>query len=776
MNISRRLNPHFVKLYSEKLNQNTVMTVPAKDLLFKKNRFDVLIKYVVVEAIDKGFFNSFYDKMFKDQVSVMTSGKFIEGDGNKNCYEDYVSSLKQLLCSMKKVGFDSKNSIIPVNSDLECLDGAHRIAVAAYLNLDVEVVIVDELTVNYSSQRFLKDGFDRKYLDYIALKAIQLNPKFHVVNIHSVVDVKEFDEFLIQEKIDVYYRKSIDVSRLAYSWVLRASYMNEAWIGNSYNRYGGARATSNVNKYIGKYDLDVLIIKFESIDEALKFKAKVREIYGCGNQSIHISDETDESLSLGQIFLNSNTTHFIKKSKLLDKTYLHRLEEELVRFKMWVTMNGFNLDDFIIDGSTCLGLYGQRETIDIDYIKYDGELSLPCSGFDDHFKYLKYHKISSDELVCNPDNYFYYDGIKVLSLSALRRFKSNRGEYPKDRIDLELIKRISEKNFSLLLRDLRIFFIPFLNMKVFNVSVKKFKVKLKAFLKQILNSDGVTYKILIKIKKLMKQIIGKASTSTHDIRKRDYSYEGEVNYYGVKLFSPKNTSIVKRFLRDGHYEKEEVDSLKKIFMNFPTGGTFLDVGANIGMISFALVGQLKNIRCFCFEPGPTQFKYLEKNIKENKMEHLVSAYNFALSNKTGEANFSIHKNEDVSGDGFVDTGRAGETLTIQVKTIKLDEWWKESNRPKIDVMKVDVEGAELMVFEGGKEFLENEKPLILFEVHNKNLEGYPYSYNDIFNFLQLIGYKILNLNFTSVSMNQRIKLNDNQNYGLNFIAVNDEKN
>ncbi|MBK6526928.1 MAG: FkbM family methyltransferase [Crocinitomicaceae bacterium] len=93
--------------------------------------------------------------------------------------------------------------------------------------------------------------------------------------------------------------------------------------------------------------------------------------------------------------------------------------------------------------------------------------------------------------------------------------------------------------------------------------------------------------------------------------------------------------------------------------------------------------------------------------------------------------FLIHNTQDASGDGFLDTGRAGKSKKIKVKTQKLDDWWRLNANPKIDFIKCDTEGAELFVLRGADDLVRHCKPFILLEIFHTNLQKYPYSALDI---------------------------------------------
>jgi len=108
----------------------------------------------------------------------------------------------------------------------------------------------------------------------------------------------------------------------------------------------------------------------------------------------------------------------------------------------------------------------------------------------------------------------------------------------------------------------------------------------------------------------------------------------------------------------------------------------------------------------------------------------------------GRQKFFTNTDCDQAKDGLVDTGRGEKKEPIEVTVTTLDKWWFDNGKPKIDVLKIDTEGSELLVLEGAKKILEEVKPVIYFEMEPSNLKVYPYSSLDIINFMQREGYNI----------------------------------
>jgi hypothetical protein len=86
------------------------------------------------------------------------------------------------------------------------------------------------------------------------------------------------------------------------------------------------------------------------------------------------------------------------------------------------------ISDFVIDGSTILSIYGIRESNDIDYLSrklLPKELS--TKGLDSHDNQIEYHGKTKEELIYDPQNFFFFMGLKFISLRQVLKMKRIRG-------------------------------------------------------------------------------------------------------------------------------------------------------------------------------------------------------------------------------------------------------------------------------------------------------------------------------------------------------------
>lgn len=136
----------------------------------------------------------------------------------------------------------------------------------------------------------------------------------------------------------------------------------------------------------------------------------------------------------------------------------------------------------------------------------------------------------------------------------------------------------------------------------------------------------------------------------------------------------------------------------------------VDIGANIGyytLLSSKIVGS--NGKVYAFEPDPLNYKVLTENIKLNELTNVVFEQK-AVSDKNGQIELYLNKS-DIGAHTIYKSKKAGKSVTVE--SITLDEYFKGREYP-IDIVKMDVEGAEMAVLLGMKTILEKNRNIKIF--------------------------------------------------------------
>lgn len=168
------------------------------------------------------------------------------------------------------------------------------------------------------------------------------------------------------------------------------------------------------------------------------------------------------------------------------------------------------------------------------------------------------------------------------------------------------------------------------------------------------------------------------------------------------------------------------------------GSNCIDVGCHKGEILDIMLRTAPSGRHYAFEPIPVLYENLVKKYAHRN----VQVYRLALSNQTGKTSFNyVVSNPAYSGLIKRTYDRPNEKdEKIQVDTAKLDAIIPPALH--IDLIKIDVEGGELQVLEGGKETISRCRPVIIFEHGLGASEFYGSSPEKIFSLLENAGLRI----------------------------------
>jgi FkbM family methyltransferase len=171
----------------------------------------------------------------------------------------------------------------------------------------------------------------------------------------------------------------------------------------------------------------------------------------------------------------------------------------------------------------------------------------------------------------------------------------------------------------------------------------------------------------------------------------------------------------------GTYEPELAEAVREFVK---PGMTVYDVGANIGYVSMLLAHAARpDGRVFAFEALPANIERIRANIGLNGLEDRIHLIPQAVADKSGELTFHVHESVGM-GKVAGSAGRPGEQYQaeIQVQTVSLDEFVYQQGNPAPHVVKIDIEGGEVLALPGMKRILNEHHPLLLLELHGPESE------------------------------------------------------
>jgi FkbM family methyltransferase len=183
------------------------------------------------------------------------------------------------------------------------------------------------------------------------------------------------------------------------------------------------------------------------------------------------------------------------------------------------------------------------------------------------------------------------------------------------------------------------------------------------------------------------------------------------------------------------YEPETVATFQALVQ---PGMTVADIGANIGHHTLILAGLVTpQGSVHSFEPHPDTFEELVANARRNGFDH-VQCNNLALSSATGNATLYIGFDEAVNS---LERTKYYDERKLTVVTDTFDRYVERAELTRLDLVKIDVEGAEPLVLEGAALTLEKFRPLLVVEF-SEHSQAFGYSDADLFDLLKSRSYTL----------------------------------
>ena len=199
-----------------------------------------------------------------------------------------------------------------------------------------------------------------------------------------------------------------------------------------------------------------------------------------------------------------------------------------------------------------------------------------------------------------------------------------------------------------------------------------------------------------------------------EIRKKKYQQDYQMWIQNIHNFPEKMYFIFSKYL-----ERKFADTDERV--------CFIDVGAAEGLYSISAANILKNPVIACFEPEYERFLVLAENLKNRKNMADFHVHQKMVSNTTSDSEPLIVWN--YIGVNAISAGSATPVTEVRDHTnptrygtkifhmaTTLDEFAESYD--KIDIVKIDVEGGEIKVFEGAAKMIKEHKPTIFLELHN----------------------------------------------------------
>lgn len=415
-------------------------------------RFDFLAKLLYAKH------NSlrWYKGLYINHILTLNGG--CEAEPLKTSEEDFVAAFDLLIKEISETKEFNAQYPIPIGTNYLLLNGAHRMVLCFLLKINPVFVHEKSEGLKRWSYKYFKERLaypvakfpisnpakvlshmEEEYLDRMALEYCLNFENFRVVCVYPAAKGRDNEvEDMLQTVGIVYYKKEVSLNELGLIHLTYELYRGEGWIGGFFpnNESKGLKCYGNNKLRV------FLLLPFPGIDMQ-QIKKQIRDMYGINNHSVHIHDTYEEGLRIAKTLFNENSIHFLRYS---DQTVLS-LSEKATLEKYYQAIQSkppLERENYCIDASFVLGLYGIRNSRNLDYCSLNTPgLSLQDSNIAMHVDSESVQ--DTQELILNPNYHFYTMGLKVTCIKVVKETKVKRNEV-KDQIDVTLINQFLNKS------------------------------------------------------------------------------------------------------------------------------------------------------------------------------------------------------------------------------------------------------------------------------------------------------------------------------------------
>ena len=208
-------------------------------------------------------------------------------------------------------------------------------------------------------------------------------------------------------------------------------------------------------------------------------------------------------------------------------------------------------------------------------------------------------------------------------------------------------------------------------------------------------------------------------------KNRDYAHTNDRTVVikelesGVRLFVDLSDHVIGLSIVRGHYEADEVRLALGLLR---AGDTAIDVGAHIGFFTMQMAAAVGTAgRVYAFEPFDANADLLEKSLHENRFDDRVVFRRAAVGAAAGSATLTFPAETLNTGGAYLLRDGGAPLAGHQTKGVPVVALDGLDLRRPVRFIKMDVEGAEPQVMRGAARILDEDRPLILSELHPTQL-------------------------------------------------------
>ncbi len=392
------------------------------------NRLDLAFKLIWLESAF-GTRSAFAEAIYAAHIAAFSLGDMREpGAERKDSLQAFTSQFRTLAEAIASRGFDESESLVPLARDGTILNGAHRAAAALFHDRALTAVVTGLEPIRYDFRYFRKRGMSDAHLEATALKYVERSPTAAIALLWPAAG----DDGGAVERLlgPLVYETRTHLTPNGARNLLSQVYAGEPWLGPAEKNHPGIDAKL-VPCFSGNRPLRVLMFDIAPGRDLIALKDEVREVFGIGKHSIHITDTHAEAVAISRLLLNRQSLHFLDHARPNRFPETARMAQG---FRAGLLQGGADPDRVAVETGMVLGAYGLRPAGDVDFLAA-GEVPA-IAGAERHEAAL--YPVGLGDLLQDPAYHFHFWGLKFVGLDLVAEMKRRRNA-GRDAEDLALI-------------------------------------------------------------------------------------------------------------------------------------------------------------------------------------------------------------------------------------------------------------------------------------------------------------------------------------------------
>lgn len=355
-------------------------------------------------------------------------------NGTKATVRDYLQSFERVIDSIQERGFQQSLGAVPVQNGM-LVNGAHRLAAALVANQPIFISETDDIAACYDYRWLRKRGMSSLFVDAMAMNLIRISTNVRAIVLFgesdSIVDLVE-DE--IRTTSEVVIRKKLNLTEIGKRRIVDLAYSHNDWwdMASLLEKMTAERFSESPPQ------CHIIFTLESQLEDLQRRKEKLRTILPLKHfeRRLHGSDHYFDSVRLAEVALNQNSRMFLNLSPIgSEQRIITMLGGDTQQYAPRLTHQ-----EWCIDGSAVLEMFGLRDARDIDYLAVTDMVLPPMLRRIGHNHVEEYNDGKNDpfEIINDPRNHFIYKGFKFISLRAQLVNKINEPDL-KSVSDVQLI-------------------------------------------------------------------------------------------------------------------------------------------------------------------------------------------------------------------------------------------------------------------------------------------------------------------------------------------------